>query len=141
MKRLLTSYCVALALIVAPVSLTFQGCRTTTEIAVSAETSEQIILRAEQTAQTSLLTFDTLVRLERDNSDALVVVNPKIHEYANYIRGNGLNWITSLRNATKTFKANRTAENKSNLNTWLVTLTKAVTETNSYINKAKAVVK
>lgn len=141
MKRLLTSYCVALALIVAPVSLTFQGCRTTTEIAVSAETSEQIILRAEQTAQTSLLTFDTLVRLERDNSDALAAVNPKIHEYTNYIRRNGLNWIKSLRDATKTFKANRTAENKSNLNTWLVTLTKAVTETNSYINKAKAVVK
>lgn len=113
------------------------GCTITPQPTLSAQASDQIILRAEQTAQTARLTFDTFVHLERENEAALKTLNPQIHIYANTIRMHGLDWITSLRMATKTFKANRTPENQSNLNTWITTLTNAVNETNKYIAQSK----
>ncbi len=106
--------------------------------AISQQNTDQIILRAEQTAQTARLTFDTFVRLERDNEAMLKTVNPAIHTYANYIRTHGLDWVTSLRQATVTFKVNRTPENQASLNTILETITNAVSETNKYIAVAKA---
>ncbi len=136
MKRLqviLVALCLPL-LPVAPV--VFTGCQQPGTI--SAQNTDQIILRAEQTAQTARLTFDTFVRLERDNEAALKAVNPAIHTYANYIRTHGLDWVTSLRDATKTFKANRTPENQASLTTILATITNAVSQTNKYIAVAKA---
>ena len=106
--------------------------------ALSQQSTDQVILRAEQTAQTARATFDLFVHLERDNEALLKTVNPQIHVYANTIRAHGLDWITSLRDATKAFKANRTPENQANLNTWLITLTNAITQTNKYIAQAKA---
>ncbi len=105
---------------------------------ISQQNTDQIILRVEQTAQTARLTFDTFVRLERDNEAALKQVNPAIHTYANYIRTHGLDWVTSLREATKTFKANRTPENQASLNTILATITNAVSQSNKYIAQARA---
>ncbi len=105
---------------------------------LSAQNTDQIILRAEQTAQTARLTFDTFVRLERDNEAALKQLNPAIHTYANYIRLHGLDWITSLRQATVTFKASRTPENQASLNTILATITNAVSQSNKYIAQTRA---
>lgn len=113
------------------------GCSVAPQPTLSAQASDQIILRAEQTAQTARLTFDTFVHLERDNEAVLKTLNPQIHIYANTIRAHGLDWITSLRTATKTFKANRTAGNQSNLNTWIITLTTAVSQTNKYLAEAR----
>lgn len=113
------------------------ACTLAPQPTLSAQASDQIILRAEQTAQTARLTFDTFVHLERDNETALKGLNPQIHVYANTIRAHGLDWIDSLRTATKTFKANRTPENQSNLSTWITTLTTAVSQTNKYIAEAK----
>ncbi len=128
---------VALCLCVIPI--TYTGCGTTGGLpALSAQNTDQIILRAEQTAQTARLTFDTFVRLERDNEAALKVANPAIHTYANYIRLHGLDWVTSLRSATKNFKANRSPQNQANLSTILLTITDAVSQTNKYIAQAKA---
>ena len=114
------------------------GCVQNQPLTLSQQSTDQVILRAEQTAQTARATFDLFVHLERDNEALLKTVNPQIHTYANTIRVNGLNWITSLRDATKAFKANRTPENQSNLNTWLIALTNAITQTNQYIAQAKA---
>ncbi len=105
---------------------------------VSTQSTDQIILRAEQTAQTARLTFDTFVRLERDNEAMLKQVNPSIHTYANYIRTNGLYFVDVLRAATNTFENNRTPENQASLNTILATITNAVSQTNKYIAVAKA---
>ncbi len=136
MKRLtIIALCLCIG-IAAPVA--FTGCGTTGTLAISQQNTDQIILRAEQTAQTARLTFDTFVRLERDNEAALKQVNPAIHTYANYIRTHGLDWVTSLRSATKNFKANRSPQNQANLSTILLTITDAVSQTNSYIAQAKA---
>ncbi len=106
--------------------------------AISQQNTDQIILRAEQTAQTARLTFHTFVTLERNNEGMLKTLNPAIHTYANYIRTHGLDWVDSLRAATKTFKANRTPENQASLNTILATITNAVSQSNKYIAQARA---
>ncbi len=136
MKRIqviLLALCLPL-LPLAPV--VFTGCQQPG--AISQQNTDQIILRAEQTAQTSRLTFDTFVRYERDHEAMLKQVNPAIHTYANYIRTHGLDWVTSLREATKAFKANRTPENQASLNTILATITNAVSQSNKYIAQARA---
>lgn len=121
------------------VPLCFQGCAEYKLPTLSQSASDQIILRAEQTAETAKLTFNAFVHLERDNEAFLKNVNPGIHTWAETVRRNGLNWIVSLRNATKTFKQNRTPENQANLNTILLTLTSAVSETNKYMTQAKQI--
>lgn len=116
-----------------------QGCVQYTSPALSQQSTDQIILRAEQTAQSALLTFDTFVRLERDNEAVLKAFNPQIHEWANTVRRNGLDWVKSVRTATKTFKANRDAANQATLTTAITTLTSAVAETQKYITQSKKV--
>lgn len=141
MKRQLLRIIVAALIVsgawsIAPV--TFTGCKQLPS--TSSETSDQVILRAEQAAQTARLTFDTFVHLERDNEALLKQVNPAIHQYANTIRRNGLNWVDSLRAATKAFKLNRTPENRASIDTWLTTLTTATTQVNKYISQSKTAI-
>lgn len=138
MKRKLLRILVAVLIVsgawtIAPVS--FTGCKQIPS--TSQQTADQVILRAEQTAQTARLTMDTFVHLERDNEALLKQVNPQIHQYANTIRRNGLNWVDSLRAATKAFKANRTPENEATVNTWLTTLITATTQMNQYIAQSR----
>jgi len=136
-KKILASFCIGVALITTPIA--FQSCVSTAPTSMSVAATDQVILRAEQTAQTARLTFNTFVHLERDNEAILKQANPQIHVYANTIRLHGLDWIDSLRTATKLFKANRTVENQANLQTWLTTLTNAVAETNKYIAQSRKV--
>ncbi len=137
LRRFLEASILALCLPLLPLApVVFTGCQQYG--AISTQNTDQIILRAEQTAQTARLTFDTFVRLERDNEATLKQINPAIHTYANYIRTHGLDWVTSLREATKTFKANRTPENQASLNTLLATITNAVSQSNKYIAQARA---
>ena len=140
MKRLLTSLCISLALITAPVVIpvAFNGCVSTKELpSVSAETANQVILHAEQTAEAAKLSFKTFVHLERENEALLKKINPQIHVQAENIRAHGIDWIVALRNATKTFEANRTADSRANLNTLLTTLISVVSDTNKYIAASK----
>jgi len=137
LRFLICSVIIAGAWAVAPLGPS--GCTNINPPTISAQASDQIILRAEQTAQTGRLTFNTFVHLERENEELLKQINPQIHVYANTIRTHGLDWVDSLRSATKTFKANRTPENQSNLNTWIATLTSAITQTQKYIAEARKV--
>ena len=133
MKKLLISICLSITLITSPIA--FQGCKEFPSF--SQQSSDQIILRAEQAAQTAQITFKTFVHIERENEALLLKLNPAIHQYAETIRAHGVDWIVSLRNATKTFEATRTAENQATLNTILTTLTAAVADTNKYIAASK----
>ncbi len=139
MKRLLISLCLSVALITSPIA--FQSCVTTPlpGTTLSEKNTDQIILRAEQSAEVAKTTFDTFLHLERDNEAFFKKVNPQIHAWAENIRANGINWIVSLRDATKTFKATRNAANQATLNTALLTLTNAVQLTQRYISEAKKV--
>jgi leucyl-tRNA synthetase len=116
------------------------GCAQYKFPSITQQSADQIILRAEQTAETAKLTFNTFVHLERDNETLLKQLNPQIHVWAENIRAHGIDWIVSLRNATKTFKANRTSENQASLNTILTTLTQAIADTNKYITQSKTAI-
>ncbi len=124
-------------------ALTFghSGCVSTTlpGTTLSEKNTDQIILRAEQSAEVAKTTFNTFLHLERDNEAFFKKVNPQIHAWAENIRVNGINWIVALRDATKTFKANRDSANQATLNTALLTLTNAVQLTQRYISEAKKV--
>lgn len=137
LKLCVLSVLFAGCLLVAPWGPT--GCTIAPQPTLSVAATDQVILRAEQTAETAKVTFNTFVHLERDNEALLKQFNPAIHSWAETIRKNGINWIVSLRDATKTFKANRTAANQANLNTVLITLTDAVNKTQKYIAEAKKV--
>ena len=119
--------------------LLLNGCQTTLP-SISEQNADQIILTAEKAAETAKLTFNTFVHLERDNEAMLKTVNPQIHVYANTIRAHGIDWIVSLRDATKTFKANRTQDNRASLNTILATLLAAIGDTNKLIAQSKSAV-
>jgi hypothetical protein len=135
-RVLLLSILMECSLICAPV-VVLTSC---TQPAISQQSTDQIILRAEQTAQVARDTFNLFVHLERDNEAMLKSVNPAIHDYANTIRAHGLDWIDSLRAATKAFKANRTSQSQADLSTALATLTTAISETNKYIAMSKQAV-
>ncbi len=137
--KLLAYLCLSLALVTAPIAIpvAFTGCKQAT---FSQQSTDQVILRAEQTAQTARLTFDTFVTLERQNDALLRSVNPAIHQYANYIRAHGLDYVKSLSQSIDTFQANRTAQNQATLNTWLTTLNDAVRQTNLYLAQSKATI-
>ena len=139
-KREAIRFCVLGAIIcgafaVAPLGPT--GCQMAPQPALSESASDQIVLRAEQTAETAKLTFNTFVHLERDNQALLEQLNPAIHQWAETVRRNGINWIVSLRNATKTFKANRNAQNQATLTTAIATVTNAINETQKFIDQSK----
>ena len=135
LRFLICSLIVAGAWAVAPFGPS--GCTSINPPTISTQSTDQIILRAEQTAETAKLTFNTLVHLERDNEALLKTVNPQIHVWANTLRLHGVDWIQSLRTATKDFKANRNSANQATLNTAILTLTNAINETNKYITESK----
>lgn len=137
MKRKIISLFAAVLVLTAP--LGFVGCNifSGAQPTLSQSASDQIILRAEQTAETSKLTFNTFVHLERDNEVMLKSLNPAIHTWANNIRAHGIDWIVSLRNATKEFKANRTPQNQATLNGILLTITSVLNQTNQYLDQSK----
>jgi hypothetical protein len=138
MLKKLSIICLALTLTLATPAA-FQSCSLFQSPTISEASTEQIILRAEQTAEAAKVTFTAFVHMERDNEALLKQFNPNIHVWADQIRVHGLDWIVQLRNATKTFKANRTAENRAGLNTILATLTKALAQTTDYLKQSKAI--
>ena len=135
-------------LLIAASFLSFQGCQTLTQlthpgevVVTQAETADQLVLRAEQTAETAKATFDILFHLEKDNRAALLQLNPAIHVFTEKLKKDNyaIGLIQSLRNATKAFKSNRTAGNQANLNTYLLTLNQVLGDANKYIAQAKPV--
>lgn len=108
-------------------------------VVTKSETTDQIILRAEQTAETAFETFDFLVHFEKRNEVALQKLNPAIHTGTQKIRQFGLKTVESLRFATKTFKDQRTAANQTTVLSWLREVNLLMGEANKYIEQSKAI--
>lgn len=77
--------------------------------------ADPAVVYAEYATETATATFDAFLLWERNNETALLKVNPDIHKAANEIRDNGPGWIEDLVSATRTYKRNRTDENKLKL--------------------------
>ncbi len=91
------------------------------------------VINAEKTTSVANDTFNAFVILERNNEAYLKTVNPGIHQYANIVRRNGVQWLQTARALTVAYKTNKTADNKANLDTALAVINAAVIQSQSYI--------
>lgn len=123
LKIKLTILFAALGLWVLPTtSLVLVGCAP--GCSTVAEGHDPIVVRAEQVADLSFEVLDAFVTLEENNRAYLRTVSPEIEKAANTIRRDGRAALEGLRDATRTYKTNRTPENKANLDTWIATVEK-----------------
>jgi hypothetical protein len=96
-------------------SLTLVGCGSV------APGSDPVVVYAERTTLVSMDTIDTFLRYERANEAAL---GAKVHDVAESLRKQAPAALRAARSATKTYKANRNAQNKATLETALAVLKK-----------------
>ena len=81
--------------------------------------SDPVVVYAERTTLVSMDTIDAFLRFERANEAAL---GAKVHGIAESLRKQAPKALRAARTATKTYKANRNAENKATLETALAVL-------------------
>ena len=100
---------------------------------------DAVEVRAEQTVQTAFDVFDTFLRLDAADRDLVKRKAPAAHEFAEWLRApvpngaqtvpRGVSLILSANRVRLTYKASRTGDNRAQLNTALVALAAAITET------------
>ena len=95
--------------------------------------ADPIVVRAEQTTAIAPDTFDLFLRVERQQEAALYKLNPKIHDYANLIRREAPQWISTARHLTKAYKSSRTEASKANLGTIVSLLLTSISEAQRYV--------
>lgn len=95
--------------------------------------SDPIVVNAERTTVIALVTFDAFLKFEFENRELLLKVDPGIHKYAEQLRIKGPQWLESTRTLTKTYKANRSEQNKFTLTTALSLLQAAMAEAQKYV--------
>ena len=94
--------------------------------------NDPLVVNAERTTELAVDTFDLFLRWEHDNRAVLASV-PQIRKAADRIRMNAPTWLTSARSLTKAYKANRSPENRANLETALTVLRTALAEARTYL--------
>jgi len=104
--------------------------------------NDPVLVNAQRTARTAHTSFDFLFKIERDN-DALVRQNiPAVHTAVNELRRKAPKAEADLWSAIETYRTNRTADNKANLNTYLAVIQNLLDVAASYTQqiqtKAKA---
>ena len=116
----------ALATALVPLSLVLVGC------SAIQPGNDPVVVNAERTTQLAVDVFDTFLKWEYDNRQALSVT-PEVRKTADFIRGKGQDWLVTARSMTKAYKQNRTPENQANLDTAMAVLRMAVTEARHYL--------
>lgn len=99
--------------------------------------ADSIVVRAEQTRDVAVATFDAFLQLEYENRELLWKVDPGIKHAADYIRLNERGWIKSLTVVIQAYKANRSAENRASLSTWLATVEEALRQAQEHLTRSE----
>lgn len=94
--------------------------------------NDALVVNAERTTTLAVDTFDLFVKWEHDNRAVLAKV-PQIRKAADRIRTQAPTWLSTARSMTKAYKANRTLENKANLETAITLLRTALAEARVYL--------
>lgn len=92
--------------------------------------------KAEQTTQLAADAFNAFVTAEYQLNPPPVsdaVKATPVHQYANYIRLNGKNWLVSARALEDAVRLNPTAENEAALKQILIVLGTAATQSQVYL--------
>lgn len=126
---------VVLAVVMLGVLMVLPGC------ASVAPGHDPVVVRAEQVRDVAVTTFDVLLELEYQNSEALWKVSPEIKRTCDYIRKNERLWINGLTSMINAYKKNRTPEGKANLTTALATLESGLQLAQKILSQAKEEVK
>lgn len=140
-------------ILTACIPLSLSGCDTikavytagTTGVSMSASGNpgvvrdDKILIHTEQVLAISLDTFDTFLKIERDNQTQFDKVSPEIHKFAENIRRNGKNWIKSAEKAHDAYQNNRSDKNYVTLATAYSVLQAAIAESQKYIGKHSGV--
>lgn len=100
--------------------------------------SDATVVNAERTTQVAYNAFDSFFHLERVNEAYIKANAPEVHRFANSLRQNAPNWLSTARILTKTYKQNRTPENKANLETAIHVLEAAIAQVQVYSVQAAA---
>lgn len=95
-----------------PVIVGCGGCSSITE------GNDAVVVRAEQASRYAFEIFDTFVSEEERNRGVWRAISPEIEKAANKIRREGRTGVEKLIEVTRTYKHNRTPENRANLVTW-----------------------
>ena len=93
--------------------------------------ADPVVVQAERSTELAYDVFDSFLLWEKNNREAMAGT-PGVKRTADAIRANGVKWLQSAREMTKAYKANRTPENKANLETALQVLASAVSEAKRY---------
>lgn len=101
-----------LPLSLAPVIVGCGGCSTVSE------GQDAVVVRSEQASRYAFEIFDTFVSEEERNRGTWRAISPEIEKAANRIRREGRTGVEKLIEVTRTYKSNRTPENRANLVTW-----------------------
>lgn len=101
-----------LPMAVMPLIIGCGGCSAVTE------GQDAVVVRAEQASRYSFEIFDTFLSEEERNRAVWRQISPDIEKAANRIRRDGKKAVEELVTVTRTYKANRTAENRANMVTW-----------------------
>lgn len=125
---------IILAALTALSIISFTGCGSV------AEGSDPLVVQAERTAEIAFETFDSFLKMEFANKEALLKIDPKIHETAEVIRRNGSQWIEDLRTATKAYKRARDPDSQSRLNAAMAAIQSALDSSQKYLEKKKELV-
>ena len=94
-----------------------------------------MVVYAERTTLAAMDRIDTFLRFERSNEATL---GKEVHKVAESLRLQAPRALRMARTATKTYKANRTAENKASVDTALAVLEKLAKEALSATPKPSA---
>jgi len=101
--------------------------------------NDPVVVDAEKSTSVFVETLNTFFQLEYQNRDLIKAKLPQVHQYAEVMRLNAPTWIATARDLTKTYKTNRTPDNKANLQTAIATLTKALTDLQYYLSQIKKI--
>jgi hypothetical protein len=105
-------------------ALFLQGCATT------------FTGKAEQSTQLAADVFNAFVTAERQLNPEPVSAAAKatpIHQYAEYIRKNGKNWLVSARALTEAYRLNPTSETKTALEQILAVIAAGLAQSQVYL--------
>lgn len=96
-----------------------------------ASDADPVVVHAERTANFALDTFDSFLLWEYQNR--AVLRDDNIKKAADQIRQNGKQWITDLRDTTKTYKTVRSKENADKLDYALAVVNKSLEIARRYL--------
>lgn len=97
--------------------------------------SDPVVVNAEKSTSVAVETLNTFFKLEAANHSLVKERLPEVARWTNYARLNSPKWIGTARSMTKAYKANRSPENKANLQTALNVLSQAITQVQEYTTK------